>query len=159
MLVQTLKDLPILEKKNVNFRGGGSSDFYINVKKAYGDPAILGAIAKRVWEKAGMDFTCVACSGYGGMPLATALSLKYGLKLTLVRNEKKDHGLGGKIDGYLPDGSDKILVVDDVLTSGHSLKGTLSVLEGFNVKKIVVVVKRAETDLDVEYLFTAEDFL
>jgi len=159
MLFKSLKELPVLNKKNVGLRGGGDSDYYINIKKALGDPVILDAIATKVWEKVDIDVTCVACSGYGGVPLGTALSLKHKLKLTLVRNEEKDHGLGGKIDGYVPNVNDKILFVDDVLTSGHSLRGTLAVLKNFNVVKLFVVVKRGETDLDVDYLFTAEDFL
>ncbi len=45
---------------------------------------------------------CIAASGHHALVTATLLSLKYGLKLTMVRDKLKGHGKPTMLDGYVP---------------------------------------------------------
>jgi len=101
----------------------------------------------------------VAAAGYGGVPLATSISLNHGLKLTLVRETEKNHGKGGMLDGYVPNKEDKIAVVDDVFTSGSSILKIVSALgPEINVSGCYVVVKRGDADIgrEVKHLVTVD---
>jgi len=109
------------------------------------------------------EVNCVACEGYGGLPLGTAISLIRGYSLTLVRQNPKKYGTRCWIDGHLPVEDDKILVIDDVFTTGGSLRRMTDVLtkNGGRVIGAGVVVKRGEGKMYVplRYLLTAEDLL
>ena len=68
------------------------------------------------------------------------------MNLTLVRDEPKKHGKGGWIDGYVPNEQDKVVLVDDVFTTGGSLRKLIKILEPTKAEIIgvYVVVKRGE---------------
>lgn len=143
---------------------GGFSDFYVDVKKTYGYPevrhAILRMLVRNILENIGRpDFVAVA--GYGGLPLGTLISEKFGIKLSMVRDKEKDHGRGGLIDGYVPKAGEVGIAVDDVLTTGKSLKDIASVIRRTRARIVnfQVVVKREDPKLnfDVGFLLTAED--
>ncbi len=79
----------------------------------------------------------------GSIPLATALSLRTGLPLLMVRKERKDHGTGKLVEGELSAG-DKVLVVEDVITTaGSSLKAIAELRgEGADVRYVMSVIDR-----------------
>jgi len=90
------------------------------------------------------------------------------LKTFIVRKATKEHGTGRQIEGpALPKGS-KVILVDDVATTGSSLIEAKKALEkeGIDVKTAVVIVDReegasrnlADAGLKLESLFTIKDF-
>jgi len=93
-LIEKLNQLDVLERQKVILKSKKISDFYIDIKKAYGFPEILNEITDRLYALIPKEANCIAASDYGGLPLATAISSKYGLNLTLIRNKKKNHGGG-----------------------------------------------------------------
>ncbi|MEK6906881.1 MAG: phosphoribosyltransferase family protein [Nanoarchaeota archaeon] len=162
-LIKSLNNLKVVEFKKVRLRDGKESDYYINIKKAYGYPEIKARLGDKIYSLMDKSATCVAGSGYGGIPIASYLSTKYNIKLALVRNSSKNHGLKDLIDGYIPNESDKIAIVDDVFSTGSSLRDTISNLKPTKAKVICcyVVVKRGEGVLPVElkYLLTSEELI
>ncbi len=162
-LTRYLRETGIIYKKEVILRSGEMSNFYCDIKKAYGYPDILNALADEVGKKLSKNVTCIAASGYGGLPLASVVASRFGHALTLVRNSSKDHGKGGCVDGYIPDVHDVCVIIDDVLTTGSSIKETYSVLQEINVlvDSAVVIVKRADAELPIpySYIFTIEEIL
>jgi orotate phosphoribosyltransferase len=162
-LVQILKPLEIILREPITLASGVTSDFYVDIKKAYGYPKALNIIAEELWERIDKRTTCIATAGYGGLSPATVISSRHNLNLTLVRDEPKKHGKGGWIDGYVPSKQDKVVLIDDVFTTGGSLRKLIKILEPTRAEIIgaYVVVKRGEGDLSVPltYLLTPEDFL
>ena len=162
-LVKRLKQIRIIYKEPVKLRSGAASTFYCDIKRAFGHPNILNALAKEVARKLPKGTTVVAASGYGGLPLGAVAASVSGKKFTAVREKAKNHGRGGKIDGYVPTARDKVVVIDDVLTTGGSIKETLSVLKKTRAKILgaVVVVRRADVKLPIPYyfIFKVEDLL
>ena len=73
---------------------------------------------------------------YKGVPLAlsaaVALYEKYGIDVNFCfdRKEVKDHGEGGMFVGKQPEDGEKIVIVEDVMTSGKALKEVLPKLRG-----------------------------
>lgn len=162
-LIQILKPLEIILREPVTLASGMTSDFYLDVKKAYGYPRALNMIAEELWERIDKRATCIATAGYGGLSPATLISSRHNLNLTLVRDEPKKHGKGGWIDGYVPNEQDKVALIDDVFTTGGSLRKLIEILEHIKAKIIgaYVVVKRGEGDLPIPltYLLTSEELL
>ncbi len=162
-LIQKLKQAQIVYNGQVDLKHAGTSQYYIDIKKTYGDPETLFLLCKYLWEKIPQETTCFAASGYGGIPLATRMSGLYTRRLTLVRDEPKQYGLGGWIDGYLPTGKDKIAIVDDVCTTGSSLRKMMEALRptGAEILGCYVIVKRGDVNLEVPLVqvVSAEDLL
>ena len=73
---------------------------------------------------------------YKGVPLAlsaaVALYEKYGIDVNFCfdRKEVKDHGEGGMFVGKQPEDGEKIVIIEDVMTSGKALKEVLPKLRG-----------------------------
>ncbi|ASJ05385.1 orotate phosphoribosyltransferase [Thermococcus barossii] len=127
---------------------GRESDYYINVKKLSTNPRALRIIASLMAEKAralGIEFDRVAGPELGAVPIATALSLETGKPLVIVRKKPKGHGTGSQIEGEVSPG-DRILLVEDVTTTGGSVLRAAEVLEnaGAEIVAISVVVDREE---------------
>ncbi len=160
-LIQKLKQLPVIERGAVELKNAGASDYYVNIKKAYGNPELMFLLCKNLWEKIPREVTCFAGSGHGGIPLATRMSGLYSRNLVLVRDGPKEHGLNDLIDGYVPTNKDKVAIVDDVFSTGGSLREMIEILAptGADIISCYVIVKRGEGQLSVpwQYLMTAEE--
>lgn len=117
---------------------------------------------------------CVGGLAVGAIPLVSAiLVLSYSKQTPVdaffVRKEAKSHGALERIDGYVRDGGE-VLIVDDVATSGGSI---LKAIEGMKaefpscrVSKALVVVDReegaaaslAEQGIELFSIFKRSDF-
>ncbi len=93
---------------------------------------------------------------YKGIPLAvaiaSALSRRSGQPVSFAfdRKESKDHGEGGQMVGRKIIPNHRVAIVDDVLTSGLSIKHSLDFVgrTGCNVVGIIVGVDRCEKPAD-----------
>ena len=93
---------------------------------------------------------------YKGVPLAlsaaVALYEKYGQDVNFCfdRKEVKDHGEGGMFVGKQPQDGEKVVIIEDVMTSGKALKEVLPKLRGaanVNITGMVITVDRMEKAL------------
>ena len=94
---------------------------------------------------------------YKGIPLAAtaaaALYNKYGIDLNYAfdRKEAKDHGEGGLIVGKQLKDGEKIVIIEDVMTSGKALREILPKLQAaanVEVVGMIISVDRMEKSLD-----------
>ena len=81
----------------------------------------------------------------GGLPWASVLAYTLSKPLVYVRKEVKHHGREKMVEGMLTPG-DKVLLVDDVITTGHNILTALQTLraEGGVVEDALVLVDREE---------------
>lgn len=72
---------------------------------------------------------------YKGIPLAVtaaaALYREYGedYPYCFNRKEAKDHGEGGSMVGYKPQGGDRIAIIEDVVTAGTAVRETIALFK------------------------------
>lgn len=146
-LIQAFREADIVSHEPVTLRAGEVSPYYVDVKKAYGDPRLLKMAAEAIAYTLNPQAQFVAASGYGGIPLGAAVSLETGLPFSMVRDTEKNHGKQGFIDGYVPAPGEKGAVVDDVFTTGDSLRTTTEILNGREIEVIYygVIVARGDT--------------
>lgn len=90
---------------------------------------------------------------YKGIPLAVsavvALSNKFGIDVSYCfdRKEVKDHGEGGMFVGKTLTDGEKVVIIDDVMTSGKALRETLPKLRAaanVDISGMVITVDRME---------------
>lgn len=96
---------------------------------------------------------------YKGIPLAAACSIalsnKYGIDVNYAfdRKEAKDHGEGGMFVGKKLADGEKVIIIDDVMTSGKALRESMPKLKSaadVNVTGMVITVDRMEKALDTD---------
>jgi len=96
---------------------------------------------------------------YKGIPLAVsaaiALGTKYGADVSYCfdRKEAKDHGEGGMFVGKKLSDNEKVIIIDDVMTSGKALHESMPKLKpaaDVDVTGMVITVDRMEKALDTE---------
>lgn len=162
-LLRELVSIGIIRKKPVVLRSGKVSEFYCDIKKSFGDADILNALADKIAKKIPKSVKVIAVSGYGGLPLGAVICSRHNKKLCAVRSKEKDHGKGRLVDGYVPNKKDKVVIVDDVLTSGSSIREVVESLKSIGIKAemAVVVVKRGEPNLSIkcDFIYRIEEIL
>lgn len=109
--------------------------------------------AKAIEEKFGTDFDVLFGPAYKGIPLSVAVSMAinefYGkdVRYCSNRKEEKDHGDTGILLGSPMQDGDRIVMIEDVTTSGKSIRETMPIIKAqgnVNVLGLVVSVNRME---------------
>jgi orotate phosphoribosyltransferase len=140
MIAELLIESGAIEFGDFLLASGARSSYYINIKAATTDPAILAAIGKAIAEQ--FEFETVAGVAVGAVPVAVAVSLASGRPFAIIRKSQKGHGTGGAIIGDV-EGRD-VLLVEDVTTSGGSALYGIAALRaaGARIDRVVTVVDR-----------------
>lgn len=122
---------------------GKKSNYYIDIKRASTNPAILKEIAMGMAPH--IDGDRIAGMELGAVPIAAAVALETGKPFVIIRKGKREHGTGNQIEGELNKG-ERVVVVEDVATTGGSVVKSIEILRsaGAVVEKVVVVVDREE---------------
>lgn len=124
---------------------GVESDYYLDCRRVTlsGEGAYL--VGELFSELAlSLGATAVAGLTLGADPLVVAtglISYRRGtpLKMVIVRKESKTHGLQRRVEGPPLDASDRVLVLEDVATTGSSsLMAVKAVKEEFGCKVVGV---------------------
>ena len=99
------------------------------------------------------DIDNVFGPAYKGIPLCTAVASQLSetcpnITYTFNRKESKTHGEKGLLVGHHYQGNEKVIIVEDILTLGSSIRTTSSLLKSYNLKPIgaVVCIDRQESD-------------
>ena len=142
VLVEKLERCGAIQFGRFVLTSGAVSDYYIDIKRASTDPETLKLIAEYMIPFA-EGYDLLAGMELGAVPLVVALSLQTSIPYVIIRKEKKQHGTAREIEGEDVNGK-KILVIEDVTTSGGSVLKAIRILRenGGFVDKVVVVVDR-----------------
>lgn len=148
-------------------RSGRKSRYYLDKYLFETRPELLRQLARRLAGYVTPQVDRIAGAELGGVPLATATALETGKPFVIVRNSRKlDYGTGKLIEGRLERG-DRVLLVEDIATSGGQSLEALRTLAagGAVVDRVVVVIDRQEgaraavesAGFGFAALFTAKD--
>ena len=140
--VKLLKDCGAIQFGRFVLTSGAVSDYYIDIKKASTRPNILKKIVEAMAEYT-KGYDVLAGMELGAVPLVVALSLETNMPYVIIRKEKREHGTSKQIEG-VDVKNKKVLVIEDVTTSGGSVVKTIQILRDSHalVDEVLVVVDR-----------------
>jgi len=135
-------------------KSGRKSPYFVNAGQLRTGGAIagVGRAYAAALERAKLVPDLIFGPAYKGVPLAVSTAMgmcEYDLDVPygFDRKEAKDHGEGGVFVGTAPADGMKIVLVDDVITSGKSLREAVDLLRNaadVDVTAAVVAVDRME---------------
>ncbi len=106
--------------------------------------ARLGRYYAQAIEASGIEYDMLFGPSYKGIPLATATSIALAdhhnkdIPYAFNRKEAKDHGEGGIIVGSELSG--RVLVIDDVISAGTSVRESVSIIKTHQAQLAGVII-------------------
>jgi len=137
-----------LVKERVQLSSGRWANYYIDAKRLLLSGRGFWLLAEVIAAEANsLRATAVGGLTIGADPVAfAALAADPSLNAFLVRKQRKKHGLQRWIEGPALNGSDRCVVVDDVVTSGDSVVDAIRRVQDdrLSVVGVLAVVDRCE---------------
>jgi len=143
-LARRIREVAYLEGE-FTLRSGQKSNYYLDKYRFETQPDILKALGALLAEHVLPETSVIAGAELGGVALAAAVSMASNRPFVIVRNAKKDYGTGNVVEGAVAE-ADRVLLVEDVATTGGQVLEAANVLVGLGaaVEKIVAVVDRGQ---------------
>lgn len=129
---------------------GKKSSYYVDLRVVPSFPhqfrKMVKGLQALISDQIGYDnFDCLASVPTGGLVIASALAIETVKPLVYVRSQPKEHGTSKSIEGKIKKDA-KILIVDDVATTGASVSNAITLLKeaGAKITDVYVIVDRME---------------
>ena len=149
-------DCQVLKFGEFVLKSGRKSPFFMNAG-AYVTGAQLTKLgeyyAKAIHQHYGDDFDVLFGPAYKGIPLSVATTMAYSklygkeIRYCSNRKELKDHGDAGILLGSKLKDGDKVVIIEDVTTSGKSMEETVPIIRAqadIQIKGLMVSLNRME---------------
>lgn len=156
----------VLKFGSFTLKSGRHSPFFMNAG-AYVTGAQLGRLGKyyaqAIHDNFGDDFDVLFGPAYKGIPLSVATVIAYhelyGKEIRYCSNRKeiKDHGDAGILLGSSIRDGDRVVIIEDVTTSGKSIEETFPIIkaqgsspDAVKIAGLIVSLNRMERGLETE---------
>lgn len=145
-LILRMADLGCVRFGDFTLASGHRSPIYLDLRLLVSDPPALAAAAQlyvTLLER--LEYDRLAAIPYAALPIGTTVSLLTNKPLIYPRKEVKEHGTARSIEGtYTP--GERVVVLDDVITTGDSKLQALGPLQaaGLKVEDVVVMIDREQ---------------
>ena len=130
---------------------GKHSEHYVNCKPVTLSGEGLGLVCPMLLECIEPDTVAVGGLTLGADPLVSGVAIAawfndWKLNALIVRKEAKGHGTNQFIEGPMPPAGSKIVVLEDVITTGGSAIQAAEKLRyvGYRVDRVLAIVDRQE---------------
>ena len=140
----------IIKFGNFTLASGKSSSYYVDLRLVPSYPHEFRMMVKylenQITEEIGLEnFESIVSVPTGGLIIGSALAIETVKPLIYVRSKPKDYGTSKSVEGKIHDGM-KVVMIDDVATTGGSVVNAIKSLTEVNVpvKDAYVIVDRME---------------
>ncbi|MDO4312170.1 MAG: orotate phosphoribosyltransferase [Eubacteriales bacterium] len=154
--IEFMVESNVLKFGEFTLKSGRKSPFFMNAG-AYVTGTQLRRLgeyyAQAIHDTYGLDFDVLFGPAYKGIPLAVATTMAiselYGKDIRYCSNRKevKDHGDTGILLGSKLQDGDRVVIIEDVTTSGKSIEETFPIIKAqadVEVKGLMVSLNRME---------------
>jgi orotate phosphoribosyltransferase len=130
-------------------RSGQVSNQYFDKYLFESNPVLLQEIAEHLSQLIPPETQILAGLEMGGIPLATALSLKTGIPVVFVRKKAKEYGTCKLAEGMNIQGKN-VCIIEDVVTTGGQILRSASDLKDYGamVSNVLCVIERDKKGRD-----------
>lgn len=149
LVAETLERSGALLEGHFLLSSGRHSDRFIQKFRVLEDPALLEPIARAIADRfRGDEPTIVVSAALGGVLLGYEVARSLRTRAIFV---EKEQGAPRLRRGFSLGASDRVLVVEDVITTGKSVVEVLEIVREFgsNIVGVGAIVRRGEADLGV----------
>lgn len=159
----------------VTLASGQKSDHYFDMKPSMFDPEGANLLSRLILDRiAGLEVDYIGGLEMGAVPLIAPLAMLSGLQGRpipgfFVRKAQKEYGARKLIEGVKDLAGKRVVVVEDVTTTGESAMKAIRQLKdaGADIVLVLSVVDRqsgaaklyADAGIPFQSLFSASDFL
>jgi orotate phosphoribosyltransferase len=140
----------IIKFGDFTLASGKKSSYYVDLRLVPSYPHEFRKMVKYlendIAQNIGLDeFDSIVSVPTGGLVIASALAMETVKPLIYVRSKPKDYGTSKSVEGKIHDGM-KVLMIDDVATTGGSVVNAIKSLKESNIsiKDAYVIVDRME---------------
>ena len=140
----------IIKFGDFTLASGKNSSYYVDLRLVPSYPHEFRSMIKHlqndIAENIGLEnFDSIVSVPTGGLVIASALAIETVKPLIYVRSKPKDYGTSKSVEGKIQDGM-KVLMIDDVATTGGSVVNAIKSLKEENIKvtDAYVIVNRME---------------
>lgn len=154
--IEFMVDSKVLKFGEFTLKSGRKSPFFMNAG-AYVTGTQLRKLgeyyARAIHDNYGDEFDVLFGPAYKGIPLSVATAIAYSeiygrdVKYCSNRKEEKDHGDTGILLGHKLQDGDRVIMIEDVTTSGKSMEETVPIVRAqanVEIKGLIVSLDRME---------------
>ena len=148
--VTFLHQKEVIKFGNFTLASGKSSSYYVDLRLVPSYPhefrMMIKYLENQITKDIGLEnFESIVSVPTGGLVIASALAIQTVKPLIYVRSKPKDYGTSKSVEGKIHDGM-KVVMIDDVATTGGSVVNAIKSLTEVNVpvKDAYVIVDRME---------------
>ena len=154
--IEFMVESQVLKFGDFTLKSGRKSPFFMNAG-AYVNGSQLRRLgeyyARAIHDHYGLDFDVLFGPAYKGIPLSVATTMAiselYGKEIRYCSNRKevKDHGDTGILLGSPLKDGDRVVIIEDVTTSGKSIEETYPILKAqadVDIRGLIVSLNRNE---------------
>lgn len=144
--IEFMVESHVLKFGEFTLKSGRKSPFFMNAG-AYVTGSQLRRLgqyyAKAIHEHYGDDFDVLFGPAYKGIPLSVATTIAYSelygkdIRYCSNRKEVKDHGDTGILLGSQMKDGDRVVIIEDVTTSGKSIEETYPIIKAQGMVEVV----------------------
>ena len=160
--IEFMVESEVLKFGDFTLKSGRKSPFFMNAG-AYVTGSQLSRLgeyyAKAIHNHYGTDFDVLFGPAYKGIPLSVATTIAfsrlYGKEIRYCSNRKevKDHGDTGILLGSKIKDGDRVVIIEDVTTSGKSIQETFPIIQAqgdVTILGLMVSLNRMEIGLETD---------
>jgi len=145
-LASALYEAGCVQFGQFKLKSGLLSPIYVDLRLLVSHPRLLRRVGDLLAARAqAFKFDVLAAIPYAALPIGVVVSLTLGAPLVYPRKEVKNYGTERAIEGEFQRGQTALLV-DDIITQGHSKLEAIAPLEaaGLEIQDILVLVDREQ---------------
>lgn len=122
---------------------GKTSDVYFDKFRFLTDPILLEELAEAVTGMIPGNITHLASPEGAATLLLSAVGIRSGLPMAVVRKEPKKYGTRSQVEGDAPEGA-RVALIEDVSTTGHQTLNAARALlgAGAHIDLIILTIDR-----------------
>ena len=140
----------IIKFGDFTLASGKKSSYYVDLRLVPSYPhqfrTMIKYLQNNITESVGLSsFDSLVSVPTGGLVIASALAIETVKPLIYVRSKPKDYGTSKSVEGQIHEGM-KVVMIDDVATTGGSVVNAIKSLKEANIaiEDVYVIVNRME---------------